>query len=595
MSKVYRYHDYADDKNQSHAILLRKRKARKAEPVLLIAADETTITDEYGTHPIEKFYHMAHQSFVTLTRRESDYIALANPGARPPRVLEDDHPWLPRRSYVPNSAIGYQAIRQIQSVYGDSLISASEFCDKKWNTICNAIRRKSPLDSRFHFAWHLPIQDVFVLEERRTNRSVVALDVNAMYSACMQQELPKPSGLRHVVLNRRHQLGERLAVGLYRCRLSLPITNFIKTYNPFRTFFAGRRLQACLDELTEVDLNEFEVDYYARHFEQIHFIDAVIADEAIPHPLAKEARRAFARRLSYRDHENKPFANREKFLATLLSSCASRPKRYRRTFSDRSKAMSYLKQNHGIAPLSDEPEISTDSWMGRLKGAAMYVGSKEATINVPDLDGNSACFMLGQRIVAKGRVRLLELMELVVGFGKDIKVCYVNIDSIHVSVPKKQMDEVLENLGPQLSSDMGALKIEAVTDHGLWLEPGRYWLYSDKVEKFKNRSISDRIHPFKDRSFHVTSRRVGDLHVPIRVSLRMDKSMSPARSLDFCAEKQYGFVRQRVIKFSSKSTYSETLDKLEANRSFAISKRLEAFTRLKESFEKSCPATSGQN
>ena len=472
---------------------------------------------------------------------------------------------------------------QINRQYGSLFSSAAAFCDEKWNTICNSIRRKTPLDSRFYFAWHLPIQDVFVLEERRVDRCVIALDINAMYSACMQQKIPKTSALRHLALNRNYQSDEKLAAGLYRCRLSKPSTKFLKEHNPFRIFFCGRRLQACLSEPVEVDLNEFEISYYAHHFDQIHLIDAVISDKTVPHPLAKEAKRIFARRLSYRSHGNKPLAAREKFLATLISSCANRPKRLKRTFPNRLEAMKYLKRTHGIYPAMDEPDVATDMWLWHGKGAKMSVAPNGTSVDIPDVGDNSSCFMLGQRIVAKGRIHLLELMERVLSSGTDIQICYVNIDSIHVSIPKNQLDGVMKNLNAEASSAMGAFKIEAITPHGLWLEPGRYWLYSNKVEKFKNRSISDGIRPFKDQSFHVISRQIGNLHIPIRTSLRMDKSMSDLRTLDFDSESRNGLVRQHLIKRNLATTYSETLGMLELNRNNSTQKRIEAFERLKNS------------
>lgn len=595
VAKVYRYHGPPQDNGLSENFLLRKRKTRAASPAYLIAADETSITDANGTRNIESFQDMPDQPFVTLTKRESDNIALANPGVRPPAVLEDDYPWLPRRSYVPNSALGYQALIQIYGLYGTHFVSAVAYCNEKWNTICNAIRRKNSLDTRFYFAWHMPIQDVFLLEERRADRCVVALDVNAMYSACMQHKFPKPSALRCVTLDREHLKGERLAVGLYRCRLSKPATNFIVQHNPFRTFFCGMRLQAPLSETVEVDLNEFEIDYYAHHFDHIHLIDAVVSDEVISHPLAKEAQRAFARRLSYRRHGNKPLADREKFLATLQSSCASRPKRRKRDFCDRVEAMAYLESEYGISPPPDEPDVATDIWMTRGKGVNISGGPSGTKLDAPDVGDDWSCFMLGQRIVARGRVHLLELMERVLTIGADIDICYVNIDSIHLSVSKDQIAAVMANLAAEASDAMGSFKIEAVTAHGLWLEPGRYWLYSNHVEKFKNRSIGDGVHPFKDSAFHITSRRVGDLNIPIRVVLRMDKSMSDVRALDFESESHVSIVRQRLIERHETTTYSNTLDMLAANRSCSTPRRLEAFTRLKKSLEVSCPAASGQD
>lgn len=576
-------------------LLLRKRKHRESPSTHLIAADETTITDANGTRSIATFQDMPRQSYMTLTRREVDYIALANPGSRPPVALEEAYTWLPRQTFVPVSAIGYEALVNVHRRYSAHLISAAEYCDTKWNTVCNSLRRKSALDARFYFAWHLPIQNVFVLEERRADRCVFALDINAMYSACMQEQIPKPSALKRVTFDRDHKLGERLAAGLYRCRLSTPTTEFIKRYNPVTTFFCGRRLQACLSEPINVDLNEFEINYYERHFERIYLFDAVIADETIPHPLAQEALRAFARRLSYRNQGNKSLADREKFLATLLSSCASRPKRLRRAFADRSEAMSYLASDYGIDPPADEPEVATDTWISRGRSIAMSLTANGANVDAPELRDASSCYMLGQRIVAKGRVLLLELMERVIDLGQDVEICYVNIDSIHFSAPRADVERIRQSLTAKASSSMGSFKIEAVTSHGLWLEPGRYWLYSDQVVKFRNRSIGHENNPFKDRSFHVVSRPIGDLYIPIRTSLRMDRSMSDARALDNNSESHVGLVRQRLIKRDSAATYSRTLDLLEVNRSISTPQRLEAFVRLKQLFEGSCPAASGQD
>lgn len=595
MTSVYRFHGPAEDGGGLDPLLLRKHKLRESSEVHLIGADETSITDANGTRPIETFQDMPHRYAVALTRREVDMIALANPGSRPPVALEEAYPWLPRRSFVPVSALGFEALIQIYKRYGAHLISAAAYCDAKWNTVCNSLRRKSALDARFYFAWHLPIQNVFVLEERREDRCVVALDINAMYSACMQERIPKPSALKRVILERDYRRGETLAAGLYRCRLSGATTDFIKQHNPFTTFFCGRRLEASLKEPIQVDLNEFEIKYYERHFGHIYLFDAVIADETIPHPLAQEAVRAFARRLAYRSHGNKPLADREKFLATLLSSCASRPRREKRAFVDRSKAMAYLESRYGIIPPTDEPEIATDTWLSRGRSVRMLFASNGANIDAPELEGASTCFMLGQRIVARGRVLLLELMERVIALGRDIHICYVNIDSVHFSAPRNQINSITQSLNAQASTAMGSFKIEAITSHGLWLEPGRYWLYADQVEKFRNRSIGDQNNPFKDRLFLVASRRVGKLYIPIRICIRMDKSMSDARSLDFVSDIHVGLVRQRLVEQDSSASYSGTLDRLEANRTIATRQRLEAFQALKGLLEESCPAASGQD
>lgn len=199
--------------------------------------------------------------------------------------------------------------------------------------------------------------------------------------------------------------------------------------------------------------------------------------------------------------------------------------------------------------------------------------------------------MLGQRIVAHGRIRLLKLMERVLAVDPDAQICYVNIDSVHFSLPAERLEIVLGCLQAEASEAMGAFKIEAVTKHGLWLEPGRYWLYSDDVKKFKNRSIGDAIRPFKERAHYVASRLIGDLHIPIKASVRMAKSLSYIRTLHEVGE---GIVKQRLIERSWTSSFSETLDALENSRSSTTPKRLKAFEDLKYQMEQPCSVASEQ-
>jgi hypothetical protein len=408
MSRVYRFHGPADLPAPSKPELLRKRKKVGGMPLYLIAADSHTITDKNGTRPIEEYQFVPGPRSVTLTRRESDLIALSNPGAQPPEALEDVHPWLPEQRYLNDSASSFQALKLVIHRFERHLVYASEYCDEKWNTICNALRQKSVLDARFYTAWHLPIQDVHVLEERRPERNVVSIDFNGMYLACMQQPFPKPSNLRLVRLDRCLSESEILASGLYRCIIEGPLTDFIIRHNPFRSFHSGRHLRARIDEPVEVDLNEFEIEFYRLHFQSIHLVEAVISDKVVSHPLAKEVCRSFSKRRNYRSQDNKALADREKYLATLMTSCAQRPARPRRTLDTRDQALGTLGAEFGIDPPNDEPEVATNIWLDGRKGIKLAFKDHSTIVQGPSTRDGSACFLLGQRIVARGRIVLLE-------------------------------------------------------------------------------------------------------------------------------------------------------------------------------------------
>lgn len=580
MSKVFRFHAAVEHPASTGAVLLRKRRKRNPEPLHLVAADTKSLTDGGGTHPLESYRVVSGSRSVTLTRRESDIIALANPGVIAPAALEDLHPWLPAQWFLNDSVASFRAVSSVVARFGPHFVTAAAYCDERWNTVCNTLRRRSLLDARFYTAWHLPVQDVHILEERRPGRSVVAIDFNGMYPACMLQPFPKPAGLRLVRFDRELNATDDLATGLYRCILVGPTTDFIADHNPFRSFHSGRHLRTRLDEPVEVDLNEFEIAFFRQHFRRVHLVEAVIAEETIFHPLAKEVRRSSVRRANYRAQSNKALADREKFLATLMASCANRPSRLRSEFERRVDALEALRTTYGIDLPADEPEAAANAWLAGRKGITLTSSGANAVVQSPQLDDGSACHLLGQRIVARGRIVLLEMMERVLASAPDVRICYTNIDSIHFSLPTEHLAPVREWLESEASDTMGSFKIEAITEHGLWLEPGRYWLYSDTIAKFRNRSVGDAVAPFRDHSIHVASRQLGDLHVPIRATMRMERTMSMSRSL--CPDPATGLVRQKLVEVGADTPCEEVFEVLEKNLRHAIPMKMEAFVALRD-------------
>jgi len=225
-----------------------------------------------------------------------------------------------------------------------------------------------------------------------------------------------------------------------------------------------------------------------------------------------------------------------------------------------------------------EPDSASETWLYGRKGITVIKTQNGLSLDAPNLHDGSACFLLNQRIVARGRIVLLEMMEKVSTIASDVEICYANIDSIHFSVPTAELASALEALRPEISGGMGSFKIEAVTRHGLWLEPGRYWLYSDTVEKFRNRSIGNRLSPFKDHDTHIASQKIGDLYVPIKIRTRMEKTMSGTRAIVFDAPAS--IARYTLIEIGETTSFAGVLDQLEVNRKRWTPKRMEAFQDL---------------
>lgn len=577
MIKVGRFQTRPGPIAASKRRLLKKRSPKPGSPCL-IGADSNLLVHEHGSMPIEAYADGSFSNTMTLTQREADLIALANPGVRPPVAAESVLPWLPQQQFVDNAEINHRRLVQLMKKYRKHLFLAADYCDAAWNTVCNAVRMTNTLDAAFYHAWHLPLQDAYVLEESRPGRTVVAIDFNAMYGACMQGAFPRPSTLRRVVYDRLLDLDEVLPVGLYRCRLEGEITDFIRRYNPFRAFYSGRYLAVSLVDGLEVDLNEFEIAFYAKHFSSIFILDAVVSDDVIKHPLAKEASRAFARRRNFKTQGNKALAGIEKFKMTLLSSCASRPGMQSTRFERPPEAIEFLVSEFGIARNKGEPDkVFAGSLSGR-RGITLNVRPDTVVVKHPKLTAGTACFSLSQRIVARGRTKLLEMMERLSKISKEVEICYCNIDSIHFSMPADESAKVLSELQSEATQEMGSFKIEAVANHGLWIEPGRYWLYSDTIVKFANQGINDGATPFKTSSVHVASHIIDDLSIPLKVRIEMARSLSDAKDIVLT---QSGIWEHRAFLLNDTSTFNDFVTGIAANRN-SLSRKMAAFEDLRE-------------
>lgn len=575
MPANYRFHRQIDLQHRDKVIRLRKKRRRKRS-VGYISADENKFVSESKTYSLEEYCGLPNLEWRTLTRREADILALANPGKIPPKSLEELFPWLPQQVYRSDAFANFRTLKNVLKKYSAHFLTASEICDAKWSTICNSTGLKSQLDARFYSAWHLPIQDVFVLKEARPNRKVISVDVNAMYSKCMEGKFPKPSKLKQVVLNCEIRSTQSLPTGLYRCVLSKPRSEFIRKYNPFRTFFSGKYYAADLEEDIEVDLNEFELDYFLDHFSKVYIQDAVVAEKTISHPLAAEALRLYANRKHFLQFGNKPLANKEKFTANLLSSCSVRPGKLQKTFSCSDPAAAHLKNVYGIDLALEIPE-NISNGKDHFRGVSVRRKGEKFTVAGPKIDDGSACFLFHQRIVARGRVHILKIMEKIHAIPSS-EICYVNVDSVHFSIQDAQLSNIERKLANYVSTEMGELKIEAVADKGLWLEPGRYWLTTNEVIKCKNQLIGTKMGEFTKRCTRVYNKKIGTYSIPIKTTVSLENSLSDKYQI--VDEKEQNFVQQSLTQMGNGTSHCEKLTFLDENRDLDIPRKLEEFDAL---------------
>lgn len=252
-------------------------------------------------------------------------------------------------------------------------------------------------------------------------------------------------------------------------------------------------------------------------------------------------------------------------------------------FETRASAEDFLHNDFGIVSDADDPAGLSAAWLQGRKAFTVAETEEGVRCETPDATSRRACFMFNQRIVAHGRTSLLEMMEKLLSIAPDVELCYANVDCTHISFPADCQISVMDELRSGISDKMGNYKIETVASGGLWLEPGRYWLYSDDLMRFRNRSVRHNGQAFKDHSIHVVSRLIGDLHIPIRFRIGMDRSMTDMRSIEF--DPCTGLERQHLAEVERGASPTDVLSVLEQNRKKHIPRRLQAFRKLASSFE----------
>ena len=168
----------------------------------------------------------------------------------------------------------------------------------------------------------------------------------------------------------------------------------------------------------------------------------------------------------------------------------------------------------------------------------------EILVNYENYSENQQVVSLYAEVIAKARISLMEKIEYLSQFDQ-CEICYCNVDSIHVSIPKAKYQEFMGYVSSLIGENMGMFKIEAEADSAIWFEPGRYFLFKDKkIVKSKNLGIPTTGGTFKT-SINYPSYVVGNnITVPLNRTITISKIMRMRKnynlpSSDYCVLKRW--------------------------------------------------------
>lgn len=451
-----------------------------------------------GKSAVEKyaFLHTISKKtkIITLTKKEK-HLLLTSGMVHPVRLFcfEEMYPFYAEIKFVNQAEKNYQRLRQLLADVSTLNIrgGTTDYYSKKFlYKIARKVKHRASLDAFFAHASLSPYQETFKLADARPNRKIIALDFNSMYGDCLRGQFADPATLSSHTLNSQYDDSKKLPRGLYRVRLSQPTSDFISQYHALKFVFLNKKYTFSFAASSSIEtlLHSNEIEYYARHFSEIHLLEAVLSHQSIPHPLTRDAERIYAQRQHYKKQQNKKLERLCKLQIATMHSAVKHKQYQVAQFNDYSSALQFLRETFG---LSMPPEMSPLAFLSTLSDGVKFIIKIESAITIKYLThhSDSLLFSLFSQVIANARVKMMQTIEFLLKFP-ELELCYCNIDSVHLSLPDTRVTEFYQYLAPLMGDEMGQLKLENEADQGYWFESGRYWLIkNNSVIQFKNQGL----------------------------------------------------------------------------------------------------------
>ena len=322
--------------------------------------------------------------------------------------------------------------------------------------------RKSSRDAYFFFAQRGAHAENFLFRDTRERRKIVVLDVNSMYPFCITKDnYPNPGALKYVAFPDPEEWG----TGLFHVRMRRKRTMdaFPERYSYLRYAEDNARFYADVPEDTGIItlLHKNEVEFFSKYYD-IECLEGIVSEKAVEHPLKETMYELYGKRTNSEGYEKKLY----KSLMVMASSLYMKNAFTR--LRDKKEWAEVMRREFGVRNLSN-----------------FYRGLYFSDNRVPDLDDPKNVYLLGSQMYANNNVLLAEILEKIYFSGLDAEICYVNVDSVHVSVSEKDYNAFMALVSPMVGKELGKLKVEAVADYAFWFDVGKYVLFDSDGETVK--------------------------------------------------------------------------------------------------------------
>lgn len=387
-----------------------------------------------------------------------------------------------------------------------------------------AIRTKSELDDAFFFTSQQCISEAYKLCELSSNRRVLVLDVNSMFPWILKTaKFPDPSKLkleRSATLKQRIEDGE-IDNGMFLCRVKYK-TQHANSLNEFAPIFCGIKgasvaVAQSKEEQFALWLHCCEIKSLLPYAD-IDVSMGIFSSESIAHPLRTWVDKGYAQK----QRSTGSARDVAKDALTTLHCCTLTRKTTQtewltqedveEVFSEKFLSEPFEKQNYAQTIDQDDK--------GRCK------------LRIYDQRNPKNIYSLSSCVFAQARAKMFDLIMHTRKMS-NVRICYSNIDSLHLSVDSDAVQTTLEHIGKYqpVGQGLGELKLECNAKHGVWFDAGVYWLFDEDMKVMKFATIdSDAAAPLKTRAKYNYECPITGIQK--QASMPLFKSLSQSKMLD---------------------------------------------------------------
>jgi hypothetical protein len=518
------------------------------------------------------------KSLIVLTQKEYNLLLpYVIDYDLPVSVLEQKFPIFDKLKYSPNIELNYKVLInkliKLKSLNINYVSLPKYFSTKYQYDVERKVRYKNNYDKYFALAYCGGYQEVFKFKEERKDRCVIALDYNSMFVSCMEGDFLKPKKIQHIIISPVKTNLNQLENGLYRVKLKKPKETFFRSFHPFKftTVVNSLAFKLKSDDCLELLLFKNELEYYSKFFESFEIIEGLVSDETIPHPLYKKARNIYKKRVKAKKEEKNELSNLYKYQLLMMHSSTNASRSKKKRFKSITELLNFLFEEFRIEKPSNIKISQFFKLLQIKKHFKVSNLNNYFELTYPCFSSSIQVQSISAQILANSRIKMLKLIDELLNYPS-LEVCYINVDSIHISIEKFRLDDFFKVNKNKISDNLGELKIQAIGNKGYWFDVGRYWIKdNDEIITYANTVFNHRgcDNPFIKINKEVIRNKVGFFEFTKTYFQNINNSFAYSKKLNYIPNNDTGnFDRFSYDDISSLSSMVETIldEKLESKQ-----------------------------